>query len=113
MPPKTCDPENIAVTSETLESRPKHEGGTPLEQRQQWQPWGTDGAEVAGVGVRLLVVGVAVEAQGIKSSQGRAEKERYGRLRWIGLLGLLQVSSGKAMNRNSIAGAGERNQNSF
>lgn len=65
------------------------------------------------MGVRLLVVGVAVEAQGIKSSQGRAEKERYGRLRQIGLLGLLQVSSGKAMNRNSIAGAGERNQNSF
>lgn len=58
------------------------------------------------MGVRLLVVDVAVEAEGIKSSQGRTGKERYGRLRWIGLLGLFQVSSGKAMNRDSIAGAG-------
>lgn len=36
-------------------------GGTPLEQRQQWHPWGTDGAEGARVRVRLLGVGEAVK----------------------------------------------------
>lgn len=73
-------------------------GGTPLGKRQQWHPQGTDGAEGAGARVRLLVIGVAARSKGRKSSQGR--------LRWTGLLGLLQVRSGKAMNGNSIARAG-------
>ena len=101
MAPKSRDPENIFVTLETLERAEKARSGSEMREAAAGHMQGSAGSQDV-----CCSSGFRCKAKGVQSSQRRTDKESHGRLRRIGLLGLLQVRSGKAMKKRSVAGAG-------
>lgn len=112
--PEIFDPENITVTLETLERADESRKGVWWGRQQQWHRESTDGDPQGVVrwGVRMFAVSAAVEGKGDEDLPEEDWKRKLWEVKADWLLGLLQVSRGKAMNRNSIARAGKRN-NSF
>lgn len=98
--PKRCDPESTAMTLETLERAKETKGSSS----GPCGLWCGRGGDRAGSRMFAVSVAVAVDAKQVQSPE-EDWKESHGRLRQIGLPRLLQVRSGKAMNRNSTAGA--------
>lgn len=62
--PKNCDPENITVTWETLESADENKGrGAQLERWQQWHIQGTDGGRGGWAGESGCLLLVRLRSQ--------------------------------------------------